>query len=211
MTDPRQTIADNVKRVRDEIAAAAVAAGRDPASVRLVAVSKYVDVAQTACLLAAGCRELGESRPQQLWSKAADPLLVDARWHMVGHLQRNKVRRTLANDPLIHSVDSERLLRTLQAEAASLGTMARVLLEVNCSGETAKHGLEPADVAPLLALLGELPHVQIGGLMTMAAGDGSLATAGRNFAALRELRDQLQPACPPGADLAELSMGMSGD
>ena len=100
-------IAENLARVRERIAAAAHAAGRDPASIRLVAVSKYVDATTAAALLAAGCTDLGESRPQELWDKVAAPELAGARWHLIGRLQRNKVRRTL---PLVDD-DSQRRQR----------------------------------------------------------------------------------------------------
>src|SRR5262245_22030577 len=95
-------IADNVSRVRDGIAAAAVANGRDPESIRLVAVTKYVDALTAAHLVAAGCHDLGESRPQEVWEKAAAPELAGVRWHLVGRLQRNKIRRTLPVVQLIH-------------------------------------------------------------------------------------------------------------
>lgn len=211
MHQPRQIIADNLARVRDEIAAAAEAAGRPADSVRLIGVSKYVDAATTALLWEAGCTDLGESRPQQLWDKASDPALSRARWHLVGHLQRNKVRRTLAYHPIIHSVDSVRLIDAIGREADDADATVDVLLEVNCSGEAAKHGFAPDELAAALDRLAERPRVRAAGLMTMAAGDGDLTTAAANFAALRQLRDELQGDCPPGVDLRELSMGMSGD
>lgn len=211
MADPRQIIADNVARVRDEMAEAAAAAGRAADSVRLIGVSKYVDAATTELLLAAGVRDLGESRPQQLWDKAAEPALADARWHLVGHLQRNKVRRTLQASPVIHSVDSKRLLTAVNDEAAAADASIEVLLEVNCSGESAKHGFSAEELRELAPTLGDFDHARVLGLMTMAARDGSQATAGANFAALRTLRDELHGVCPPGVSLAELSMGMSGD
>src|SRR5215216_1682486 len=108
MPEARQIVADNLARVNDRISAAAQAAGRDVASIHLVAVSKYVDAATAAYLIDAGCTTLGESRPQQLWEKAAAPELAAVRWHLVGRLQRNKVRRTLPLVKLIHSIDSER-------------------------------------------------------------------------------------------------------
>ena len=211
MTDPSQIIADNLARVHERIAQAAISAGRAASDVQLVAVSKYVGVTETAALLAAGCTTLGESRPQQLWDKSAAPELGGADWHMIGHLQRNKVRRTLPIVSLIHSVDSLRLLESIEECAAERSHPARVLLEVNCSGETAKHGLGKDDLKKLLAELPRFEHVVVGGLMTMAALEGGETVAARNFAALRELRDEVQPDCPPGVTLAELSMGMSHD
>lgn len=208
---PSQTIADNLERVRERIQAACESAGRSTGEVQLVAVTKYVDAQITAELVAAGCTSLGESRPQQLWDKAADPALSTAQWHMIGHLQRNKVQRTLPLVDLIHSVDSPRLLQAINAAATQLDRRARVLLEVNCSGESAKHGLTAEGLKELLPLLPNYPQVEVCGLMTMAAREGGISVAGHNFADLRKLRDQLASDCPPGTTLDELSMGMSHD
>ncbi len=211
MTDPSQIIADNLARVQERISQAAISAGRAVGDVQFVAVSKYVGVTETAALLAAGCTTLGESRPQQLWEKSTAPELAGADWHLIGHLQRNKVRRTLPIASLIHSVDSLRLLETIEECAAELNRPTNVLLEVNCSGDTAKHGLGKDDLKKLLAELPRFQHVVVCGLMTMAALKGGESVAAQNFAALRELRDEVQPNCPPGVTLAELSMGMSHD
>lgn len=211
MSTMPQIIADNVARVRDRIAKAAVSVGRTADDVRLVAVSKYYGVAETAALLSAGCTALGESRPQQLWEKAAAEELVSAEWHLVGHLQRNKVRRSLPVVELIHSVDSLRLLQTIDDCAAELGRPSRVLLEVNCSGDTAKHGVDADGLKQLLPEVANHNNVRIVGLMTMAALDGGAKVAAKNFADLRNLRDEVRSQCPPNVTLDELSMGMSHD
>jgi hypothetical protein len=212
------SIADNLRRVQQRIARAAEAAGRRADEVTLVGVTKYVGVEQAIELVEAGCSDLGESRPQELWSKAGELAAGElasasgqtVHWHLIGHLQRNKLRRTLPMVSLIHSVDSERLLAAIDAEWQSLAAAPnaprqpiRVLLEVNTSGEAAKHGLAPEAVEPILAASARFPHVEICGLMTMAAMEGGLEVAARNFALLRQLRDRWQ--------LQELSMGMSGD
>lgn len=210
------SIADNLRRVQERIAAAAESAGRDSSEVTLVGVTKYVSVQEAAELAAAGCLDLGESRPQELWNKAGElasasgRTLPNVHWHLIGHLQRNKLRRTLPLVTLIHSVDSERLLAAIDAEWQNLTAEVnapappmRVLLEVNTSGEAAKHGLAPQELEPVLAAAREFPRVEICGLMTMAALEGGLAVAARNFASLRELADRYQ--------LKERSMGMSGD
>ncbi len=204
-------IADNVARIRDRIEAAAIRTHGNPAAVRLVAVTKYVDAATAALVLKAGCQDLGESRPQELWSKAAAPPLADARWHLIGRLQRNKVRRTLPLVELIHSVDSERLLAEIDAEAAQLNFHPRVLLEVNCSGEAAKQGFAADDVRRLLPSLERFSRVRVAGLMTMAPLEGDESAARATFAALRKLRDELASQAPSHVVLEELSMGMSGD
>jgi pyridoxal phosphate enzyme (YggS family) len=211
MADPRQIIADNVARVRDHIAAAAQKAKRNPEDIQLVAVTKYVDASTAALVREAGCNTLGESRPQELWTKAVSPPLAGAHWHLIGKLQRNKVRRTLPLVELIHSVDSVRLLEAINEQAASLDLRARVLLEVNCSGEDNKQGFSADEVRRVLPNLPRYPHVQVTGLMTMAALEGGLDVAQRNFATLRALRDDLAREAPAGVNLQELSMGMSGD
>lgn len=211
MLDHAATIADNLARVSERIANAATAAGREPDEVQLVGVTKYVGPAETAALLAAGCPLLGESRPQQLWDKVAEPSLADARWHMIGHLQRNKVRRTLPAVDLIHSVDSFRLAKAIDGVASELDKRTRVLLEVNCSGDAEKHGLTADGLKELLGQLAELSHVEVCGLMTMAAREGGECVAAENFAALRQLRDDVRDQCPPQVRLDELSMGMSHD
>ena len=223
------SIADNLRRVQERIGRAAESAGRSADEITLVGVTKYVGSREAAALAAAGCTDLGESRPQELWKKHADleragaspppvfpppPPPPPIRWHLIGHLQRNKVARTLPLVSLIHSVDSERLLAAIDEARAAAGDNPlpiHVLLEVNTSGEAAKHGLSPDDVEPLLAAAPNYPHVAIRGLMTMAALEGGEAVAARNFASLRELRDRLKPNAPSCVSLDVLSMGMSGD
>jgi PLP dependent protein len=211
MSHANSVVADNLARVRDRIAAAAIAAGRDPADVRLIAVTKYVDASTTAAVLAAGCADLGESRPQELWEKSAVPALAGAQWHLVGRLQRNKIRRTLPLVALIHSVDSERLLTAIDEQAATLNLGPRVLVEVNCSGEATKQGFMPDELRRLLPTLDRLSHLRVGGLMAMAPLDGGATAARTTFAALRTLCDDLAAQSPPNVQLDELSMGMSGD
>ncbi len=211
MTELGGRIADNLAQVRGRIAEAARKSGREPSAVTLVAVTKYVPVEIISAIVSAGCSELGESRPQELWSKAAAVAHETIRWHLIGHLQRNKIRRTLPLVHLVHSVDSRRLLLAIHDEAAELGLRARVLLEVNISGDITKTGLPPRELEPLLATAAELPHVRICGLMGMAGLTGGAAAAQRDFAHLRELRDRLATTCPAEVTLAELSMGMSGD
>ncbi|MGC3966315.1 MAG: YggS family pyridoxal phosphate-dependent enzyme [Pirellulales bacterium] len=197
--------------VRRRIAAAAVAASRNAEDVRLVAVTKYVDAATTQLLVEAGCRDLGESRPQQLWDKAATLADPNIRWHMIGHLQRNKVRRTVELLHLLHSGDSLRLLQEVDETCAKRPSPLPVLLEVNVSGDSSKHGLTPSEVEPLLDELAKLTHLDVRGLMCMAGLDGDAGEARRDFAALRTLRDRLRLAWEGRYTLDDLSMGMSGD
>jgi pyridoxal phosphate enzyme (YggS family) len=212
MSDLARRLADNLAQAKTRIAAAAKRSGRAPETITLVAVTKYVSVETAAAVVQAGCRDLGESRPQDLWAKAAalaDPAI---RWHFVGHLQRNKVRRTLPLVSLVQSVDSVRLLETLDEEAARLDRAVDALVEVNISGDAAKTGLPPGALEPLLARAAELARIRIRGLMGMAGREGDLDAARRDFANLRELRDRVaRQVAGPTIALAELSMGMSGD
>ena len=161
MSDIPQTIKDNLSRIRERVEEAAIKAGRSVDSIKLVAVSKYVDAATTANLFHAGCHELGESRPQQLCEKAAHPLLADVRWHLIGHLQRNKVRAVLPHVDLIHSIDSLKLLMAVDRIAGELQISATVLLEVNCSGDKEKHGLSAEDLFEIFDRFSNIPKVGI--------------------------------------------------
>jgi pyridoxal phosphate enzyme (YggS family) len=211
MNATAKRIAENLAAIRDLIAQAAVRSGRTADAVRLVAVTKYVGPDLIRPLVEAGCTELGESRPQALWDKAAALANLPINWHLVGHLQRNKIRRTLPLVSLIHSVDSQKLAEALDAEAAGLVRRVGVLLEINTSGDAAKHGVAPDQAEPLLAVAARQPHLEVRGLMTMARLEGDAAAARADFARLRELRDRLAYVAPTGVDLNELSMGMSGD
>ena len=204
-------IAENLGRVRTAHGRSGPPAGRNAGDVRLLAVTKYVGAREIRALVDAGCNDLGESRPQQLWDRAAELGDLGVHWHLIGHLQRNKVRRTLPLVELIHSVDSPRLAAEIDAEAGQAARRAAILLEVNVSGEAAKHGFAPAEVEPFVAALAGYRNLDLRGLMCMAGLEGDLDDARREFAALRLLRDRLRPNGPAGIAMNELSMGMSGD
>ncbi|HTU25442.1 MAG TPA: YggS family pyridoxal phosphate-dependent enzyme [Pirellulales bacterium] len=207
----RRALADRLAGVVDRVAAATVASGRPAGAVTLVAVTKYMPVAWARALVEAGCRDLGESRPQELWSKAAELADPAIRWHFIGHMQRNKLRRSLPVISLFHSVDSQRLLAALDEEAAAAGRVVPALLEVNISGDANKTGFTAAEIAPLVDRLGDFAHVRIDGLMGMSGLEHSEAEAERDFERLRTLRDELVGRLPAGAAWPHLSMGMSGD
>lgn len=207
-------IAENLAAIRGRMAEACRQAGRDPGGVTLIAVTKYVAPATARLVHAAGCHDLAESRPQSLWEKAAalGDLAPPVRWHLVGHLQRNKIRRTLAAGPLIHAIDSLRLLEALEAEAAAAGRPCAGLVEVNLADAPARTGATEADAAAIVAAAADLGHVRLRGLMGMASvPDGDPGAARREFARLREIRDRFAATLPGGDSLRELSMGMSGD
>lgn len=207
MTDARTVLTDRLAAVRSRIASACARAGRVPADVTLVAVTKTVSVDVAAVAVELGATHLGENRPQELWKKA--DAVPGATWHLIGHLQRNKLDRTVPLVALVHSVDSERLLLALDAFGRKAASPVPVLLEVNCSGEASKGGFEPAAVPPLSDKLMSLAGVSVRGLMTMAAYDAVPEATRPTFARLRELRDELRART--GLPLNELSMGMSND
>ncbi len=211
MAELRSCIADNLGRVRQQIADAATRSGRDVSDIALVAVTKYVDVDAVQALLDLGCNDLGESRPQELWRKAEALSAANVRWHFIGHLQRNKVRRTLPHVTLLHACDSLRLLDEIDRTAGDSASDVKVLLEVNISGDASKHGFRPAEMPSVIESLSGFKHVQICGLMGMASLTGTIADARREFESLRLLRDSLVKSLPAGVELNELSMGMSGD
>lgn len=243
MTAAAARIMQNLADVRGRMAAAAERSGRHADEVKLVAVTKYVGLEEIRALVESGCTDLGESRPQQLWQRAETLAELPIRWHFIGHLQRNKARRTVPLVTMIHSADSSRLVAELDAAVgqavpdmhavpdmmpgdtgkSDVGDAVRqsltydydkrlpILLEVNISGEAAKHGFALDEIEPFLPELAGYRKLEVCGLMCMAGLEGDLDAARREFAALRCLRDRLRPNCPPGVTLGELSMGMSGD
>lgn len=204
-----QRIAENWNAVRQEVADAARLHGRREDEVTIVGVTKYVTPEIAQLLVDAGCLHLGENRPQMLWQKAESISTPGLRWHLIGHLQRNKIRRTLPFRPWIHSVDSERVVEALSVEATQLGgEPIDVLLEVNISGDATKTGLALNEIRHLLSK--PLPDsLRCRGLMAMAGLGTDMDESRRQFANVRQLRESLQQEF--GVTLLELSMGMSGD
>ena len=204
---------ENWQAINDRVAAACRQADREVDTVCVIGVTKYVGLPLTRAVLAAGCRDLGESRPQALWDKAA--ALGDERplprWHLIGHLQRNKVAKTLAVRPLIHTVDSERLAVALSREAVANGNEAELLIEINLAGDTGRSGVEPSAATELVSRVVGLSGLRLLGLMGMASHPEACRDPRQEFAGLRRLRDQLVDRFPEAGDLSELSMGMSGD
>ena len=203
-------VAENLDAVQRRMRAAARRAGREASDVCLVAVTKYARLEWMRELVVAGVRVFGESRPQQLAERVPqfDPSL---HWHLIGHLQRNKVRPVLPFIERIQSIDSIRLLQRVNAVADELGLSPRVLLEVNVSGERTKDGFSPQDLLCDWDQFLQLQPAVIAGLMTMAPTSDDPEQSRPHFAALRELRDRLRARSPSEMTLPELSMGMSGD
>lgn len=194
-----------LKNVRERMAKALERAGRANDSARLIAVSKTFPVEDINTAYGFGQRVFGENRVQEL-SEKAPKLPLDCEWHLIGHLQQNKVRAALEHSSWIHSIDSLSLLKRVETIAKETGRSPKLLLEVNISGEESKFGLKPAEVAGVLDSCRTPLCV---GLMTVAPFEASETELHKIFAGLRELRDDVEKQS--GLALPELSMGMSGD
>ena len=161
------SIAENVAKIRKEMEAAAIAAGRDPKSIQLCAATKMNDAAAVREAIRAGIDCCGENKVQELVQKLAENAYEGVPVHFIGHLQTNKVKQVVGKVDLIQSVDSERLIRAIDKEAAKQGIVQDILLEVNIGGEESKSGLAPEEVLPLLDKIGEFPNIRVKGLMTI--------------------------------------------
>jgi len=209
-------IAENLRRVRQRIAAAAERAGRDPAEVRLVAVTKTIEPGRILRAYQAGVREFGENRVQEAQGKllslsqARPREFQDMHWHMVGHLQTNKAKVAVQLFEMIHSVDSLRLAEILSRYAVASGKVIPVLLEVNVAREPTKYGLVPEDLPAVVGQLRELPNLRVEGLMTVAPMVADPEEVRPVFRQLRELRDRLREEFPQNL-WPHLSMGMTDD
>src|SRR5262245_49806370 len=205
------SIADRLTDVRSRIVAAARSVGRDPASVRLIAVSKTFPLDLVRDAYAAGQRDFGENRVQEALDKIQDARDLDIRWHLLGHLQTNKAKRAASAFATIHSVDDLELLRKLDVAAASDGTAPRLLIQVDLAREETKFGVSPADVPPLFEAAVSLRAARVVGLMTLPPIPENPEDARPWFVQLRRLRDDWAASGVPLDMLQELSMGMSGD
>jgi len=224
-TSIRRRLADNIRRVRDRIEDACAKAARSPSDVTLVAVTKAVDLDIVRLSMEMGLLDLGESRAQQLDQRAAmiqeflkrrqvlahDAPALRPRWHMVGHLQTNKIRLVLPWCDLIHSVDSLRLAEELNEQADRAGRDVPMLLQVNTSGERSKFGVVVGAVPYVIEQMMELPRIRLRGLMTMAPLDATPAEVRLYFDRLREVFEELRQNREAGPEFDQLSMGMSND
>lgn len=205
-------IRQNLARVQARIEAACRRVGRDPAGVRLLPVSKTRDEATLRLAHAAGCRMLGENKPQEMqrkWQALAD--LEDLRWSAIGHLQTNKARLVARCAAEFQALDSLRVAEALERRLQEEGRGLDVFVQVNTSGEASKYGLAPAEVAGFLRRMPAFPALRVQGLMTLAMLSDDAARVRGCFVRLRGLRDQLRQDVHDGIALDALSMGMSGD
>jgi len=201
-------IAAALASVRERLAAACRLAERDPADVRLVAISKAMPAERVRGLIAAGHDLVGENKIQEALRKQAE-VGPGATWHFVGHLQRNKARHAVGAFDLIHSVDGHALALELDRRAAKAGLRQAVLVQVNLGGESTKGGVDEAELPGLLEAIAGLEAIELRGLMTIPPPAAAAEDSGRWFARLRELRDEAVRDL--GRPLPELSMGMTND
>lgn len=205
-----QRLAANLAAVRERIALACAACDRSPEDVRLIAVTKYAQEEWVNALIDLGVIDLGESRPQQLVDRAGR-MDSQVRWHLIGQLQRNKVRPVLPLCELIHSVDSMRLVHRINDIAADLGLVSNALIEVNISGEASKSGFDPDELLANWIHIREMKHIAVAGLMTMAPLTDAPGDTVPVFRTLCELRNELVEKSSGEDKLPVLSMGMSRD
>ena len=204
------SIQEHIQQVRDQIAAAARAAGRDPAEITLCAATKTQSDETIRAAIAAGITVCGENRVQELTAHLAADAYLGAQVHFIGHLQTNKVKQVVGKVDLIHSVDSEHLLRAVEAQAAKQGLTQEILLEVNVAGEASKGGCTPEEARALARLAQELEHVRLRGLMAIPPIAQEPGANRPFFAAMRRLSAEIQEELA-SHEMTCLSMGMSGD
>jgi len=208
MSDPIQK---NLIAITDRIRQSAEKCGRNPETVRLVAVSKTVDVDRVQEAISAGARILGENYVQEAREKINALSRNDISWHFIGHLQSNKAKYAVRLFDLIHSVDSVKLAREIDKHAAKIAKHQRVLVQVNISGETTKSGISEEKTIHLVKEISQLANLSIKGLMTMPPFFNAPDKVRPFFAALRALADRIRAEQIPNVQMDELSMGMTGD
>ena len=204
------SIAENLKTIQDRITAAAKRAGREPSSVRLVVVTKTVPVDRIREAVAAGAKILGENRVQEARDKI-EQLGRVAHWHLIGTLQSNKAKYAVKLFDLIHSVNSLELAKEIDKQAAKIGKVQDVLIEVNIAGEQSKSGIVFNEALSLVREAAALKHISIKGLMTMPPFSDNPENSRPYFKKLRALASDITKENIPGVSMTELSMGMSGD
>ena len=205
------SIAENVARIKAEMAAAAIAAGRDPSEIQLCAATKMNDADAVRQAIAAGVDCCGENRVQELTAKMAENAYEGAPVHFIGHLQTNKVKQVVGKVDLIQSVDSERLLKAIDKEAAKQGLVQNILLEVNIGEEASKSGFGADDILPLVDRIGEFPNVCLKGLMAIPPISYNSGENLKFFQKMFQLSVDIKKKIEDNVMVDCLSMGMSGD
>ena len=203
-------IKENLASVEHRICAACERSGRDRRDVRLIAVSKTKPVPMLMEAYDEGIREFGENKPQEIREKYPE-LPSDIRWHMIGHLQRNKIKYIIDKVCMIHSVDSLRLAEAIDAEAKKHGVAMPVLIEVNVAGEESKDGVSPEETEELIRQVSCLEHIRVNGLMTIAPFTENAEDNRQYFKILKNLSVDIAGKNIDNVNMCELSMGMTGD
>lgn len=203
-------ITENLEQVRKNIDEACRMAGRDPKEVTLIAVSKTKPVSMLKEAYDAGARCFGENKVQEIMDKHPQ-LPEDIQWHMIGHLQRNKVKYIVDKVSMIHSVDSLRLAQTIEQEAAKHNVCVPVLLEVNVAQEESKFGLKMDEVLPLIDTIADFPHIKVQGLMTIAPYVENAEDNRDFFRQLKKLSVDIEAKNINNVSMSVLSMGITGD
>ena len=206
-----ENVVSGLKRVKERIEAAALSAGRDPKTVKLVAVSKTVAADRVLVAIKAGATDFGENYVQEARDKIEVLKGESISWHFIGHLQSNKAKYAVKLFDLIHSVDSSKLARELNKRAGSLGKVQQILIQVNISGEETKSGIDAEQALELVRQVSRFENLAIRGLMTMPPFFNAPDKVRPYFRALKELQDVIRTEAIPNVDMTELSMGMTGD
>lgn len=206
----KEMIQENLRAVQARVDAACRRSGRNPADVTLIAVSKTKPIEDLEAAYDCGTRDFGENKVQEIVAKEPN-LPADARFHMIGHLQRNKVRQVLPHVTMIHSVDSLRLAEEIEKEAARIGKTVDILLEVNVAGEESKYGFTPEEAAEAAVQIGAYPHLCLRGLMTIAPFVENPEENRPYFKKLFQLYVDIKSKNIDNSCIGVLSMGMTGD
>jgi PLP dependent protein len=204
------SIADNIRHIRETMAAAARRSGRPPSAIRLMAVSKTVDDARIGEAISTGVEIIGENYVQEAKRKIEERG-KSCEWHLIGHLQTNKAKYAVRLFDMIHSVDRMELAAELDRRARANGRVMPVLIEVNVAGEETKSGVPLAAAPDLIRAAASLENLAIRGLMTMPPWFENAEEARPYFRSLRELRERIAAEAIPRVEMRELSMGMTGD
>ncbi len=204
------SIAENLSRIKERMAEASIRSGREPSSVKLVGVTKTVDLDRIKEAVSAGLQILGENYVQEARDKIKE-LKDRVSWHFVGRLQTNKAKYAVKLFDMIQTVDSFRLAQELNRRAQPLGRTVPIIIQVNLASEVSKGGVEPSECLSLIRQVSVLENLQIRGLMTMPPFFDQPERARPYFAQLREMSQKIAEAQMEGVEMNELSMGMSGD
>lgn len=203
------SIAENLKKINERLTAAAEKSGRKRSDILLLAVSKTIDVPHIKQAVELGCKQLGENRVQEIMAKY--DALPGVEWHLIGHLQTNKVKYIADKVKLIHSVDSLKLGEEISKRSAAAGRVMDILVEVNMAGEESKSGVAPEDAKRLCKELSALPNICIKGLMTVAPYDPVPENNRVYFKQMKQLFEAIKAENYPNTDMQHLSMGMTND